>query len=101
MDTCAAIILIAIALAPQLFSTGCADACAESILAILSAIAQAQFKCCRLGMIVFQSNAIKVKKKTFLRYVGVARIFDWRGRPNSKSHAMTYSIFFEKKDLLS
>ena len=33
-----------IAVLPQLFLNGCADACAASILAILSAIAQAQFK---------------------------------------------------------
>ena len=39
-----------------------ACACAASILAILSTIAQAQFKYCRLGIIVFQSNVIKVKK---------------------------------------
>ena len=32
-----------VALAPQLFLNGCADACAASILAILSAIAQVQF----------------------------------------------------------
>ena len=35
---------LAIALAPQLFLNGCSDACAASILAILSAIAQAQVK---------------------------------------------------------
>ena len=53
VGTCAAIIdgqawgatiSLAIELAQQLFLSGCADACAESILAILSAIAQAQFK---------------------------------------------------------
>ena len=53
VGTCAAIIeaqawsatiLLAIALAPQLFLNGCADACAASILAILNAIAQPQFK---------------------------------------------------------
>ena len=44
LGTCAANISLAIALAPQLFLNGCADACAASILAILSAIAQAQFK---------------------------------------------------------
>ena len=44
LGTCAATILLAIALAPQLFLNGCADACTASILAILSAIAQAQFK---------------------------------------------------------
>ena len=44
MGTCGATILLAIALAPQLFLNGCADTCAASILVILSAIAQAQFK---------------------------------------------------------
>ena len=42
VGTCCATILLAIALAPELFLNGCADACAASILAILSAIAQAQ-----------------------------------------------------------
>ena len=42
--TCAATILLAIALARQLYLNDCADACAASILAILSAIVQAQFK---------------------------------------------------------
>ena len=41
---CGATIVLAIALAPQLFLKGCADACSASILAILSAIAQAQFE---------------------------------------------------------
>ena len=83
-------------LAPQLFFNSSADACAASILAILSAIVQAQLKYCRSGMIVFQSNVIKVKKKTFTRYIGIARIFDLRGGPNRKSHAMTLSKIFEK-----
>ena len=78
VGTCGATILLAISLALQLFLNDCADACAASILAILSAIALAQIKYCRLGMIVFQSNVIKVKKKTFTRYIGVAKIFDWR-----------------------
>ena len=95
-----ATILLAIALSLQLFLNGCADACAASILAILSAIALAQFKYCRLGMIVFRSNVLKVKKKPFVRYIGVARIFDWRGGPNRKSHAITLSKFFEKRDFL-
>ena len=56
VGSCGATVLLAIALAPQLFLNGCADACAASILAILSASAiQIQ-----LGMIVFQSNVIKV-----------------------------------------
>ena len=50
---------LAIALAPQLFLKGCADACAASILAILSASAIQ----IRFGMIIVQSNVIKVKKK--------------------------------------
>ena len=29
-------------------------------------------------MVVFQSNVIKADKKTLTRYLGVARIFDWR-----------------------
>ena len=33
-------------------------------------------------------------------YVGLAGMFDWGGRPNRKSHAMTTSNFFEKKDFL-
>ena len=41
-QACGATISLAIALAPQLFLNGCADA--TSILAILSAIAQAQVK---------------------------------------------------------
>ena len=41
---CGATISLAIALVPQLFLNGCIDACAASILAILSAIAQAQVK---------------------------------------------------------
>ena len=45
MGTCGATILLAIALAPQLFLNGCANASAATFLAILSAIAQAQFKC--------------------------------------------------------
>ena len=63
VGTCAATILLAIALTPQLLLTCYADACAANILTILSAIAQAQFKYCRLGMIAFLSNVIKVKKK--------------------------------------
>ena len=43
-QACGATSLLAIALEPQLFLNGCADACAASILAILSAIAQAQVK---------------------------------------------------------
>ena len=100
MGTCAATILPAIALAPQLFLSGCADSCAASILSLLNAIARAQFKYSVLGMIAFQSNVIKVKKKAFTRYVGVARIFDWRVEPNRKSQAMTLSKFFEKRQFL-
>ena len=44
VGTCVATILLAIALVPQLFLNSCADACAASIFAILSAIAQAQVK---------------------------------------------------------
>ena len=43
-QACSATISLAIALVPQLFLNSCADACAASILAILSAIAQAQVK---------------------------------------------------------
>ena len=43
-QACSATMLRAIALAPQLFLNGCADACTASIWATLSAIAQAQFK---------------------------------------------------------
>ena len=100
LGTCDATILRAIALALLLFLNGCADAFTASILAILSAIGQAQFKYNRLGMIVFQSNVIKVKKKQFARYIDLARIFDWRWGPNRKSYAMTLSKFFEKKDYL-
>ena len=42
--TCSATISLMIALAPQLFLNDCADTCAASILAILSAIVQAQIK---------------------------------------------------------
>ena len=89
MGSCGATILLAIVFAQQLFLNGCADACAASILAILSAIAQAQFKYCKLGIIVFQANVIKVKEKTFTRYIGIATIFHWKGGPKRKSHAMT------------
>ena len=58
MGTCAATILHAIALVPQFFLNGYADASAASISAILSAFAIQ----IRLGMIVFQSYVIKVKK---------------------------------------
>ena len=44
VGSCAATILLAIALAPQLFLDGYAEAYTASILAILSAILQAQFK---------------------------------------------------------
>ena len=43
-NNCGATISLAIALAPQLFLDGCADGCTTSILAILSAITQAQVK---------------------------------------------------------
>ena len=73
MGSCAAImaaqacdktILLAVALAPQLFLNGCADACVPSILANLSAIAHTQFIYSIFKMMVFQSTVIKVKKKT-------------------------------------
>ena len=32
-----------------------------------------------------------------MRHIGVARIFDWGGGPNRKSHAMTSSQFFEEE----
>ena len=44
VGTCVATILLAIALVPQLFLSSCTDACAASIFAILSAIAQVQVK---------------------------------------------------------
>ena len=44
VGTCGSTILLVIVLALQLFLSGCADPCAASSLAILSAIAQAQFK---------------------------------------------------------
>ena len=56
---CAATILLAIAFAPQFFLNGCAGTSTTSIVATLSASAIQ----IRLGMIVFQSNVIKVKKK--------------------------------------
>ena len=42
-QACGATISLGIALAPQLFLNGSADACAASILAILSAIAQVKY----------------------------------------------------------
>ena len=93
---CGPTILLAIALAPQSFLNGCADDCVASILAILNAITQAQLKYCRSGMIVFQSNVIKVKKKAFTRYIGVTRIFDSRVGSNCKSHAMTSQNFLKR-----
>ena len=74
------------------------NTCTASILAILRAIMQAQLKYCRLGMIVLQSNVIKVPKITFTRYIGVARIFAWMGEPNRKSHTMTSTKFFERRE---
>ena len=44
VQACGGTISLAITLAPQSFLNGCADACAASNLAILSAIAQAQVK---------------------------------------------------------
>ena len=41
---CAATILLVVGLATQLLLNSCADFCAESILAILRAIVQVQFK---------------------------------------------------------
>ena len=35
-----------------------------------------------------------------MSYIGVARILDWRGETNRKSHAMTLSKFFEKREIL-
>ena len=42
---------------------------------------------------------IKVSKKTLTRYISEGRIFDW-GEANRKSHVMTSSIFFEKRNFL-
>ena len=44
---------------------------------------------------------IKANKKTSTRYICVARIFDWRGRPNRKSYVMTSSKFFEKRRIFT
>ena len=64
VGTCSATILLAIALALQLFF----NACTTSILEILNKIAQAvDYKDSRLEMIVFQSNVIKGKRKKHLR----------------------------------
>ena len=46
-------------------------------------------------MIVFQSM-IKVKKKSFSRYIGVAKNFDWRRGLNRKSNVRTLLKFFEE-----
>ena len=35
-----------------------------------------------------------------MRYIGVARIFDWRGGSNCKTHATTLSKFFKKRIFL-
>ena len=78
---------------------------------ILSTIGPGQFKYiryipvyCRLEMIVFQSNVIKVTKKIFTRYIGLglARIFDWRGWPNHKSKITRNDVYqnFQKRDFL-
>ena len=48
-------------------------------------------------MIVFQSNVIKVKKKTFTRYIGVARIFNWRAKPQITRNDVIE--FFRKEEL--
>ena len=37
-------------------------------------------------MIVFQSNVIKVNKKTLARYIGVAKIFDWGRKGQTANH---------------
>ena len=61
----------------------CDSTCAAIILKIALTLALqmfyqfwAQLKYCRSGMIISQSNVIKVKKETFMRYISVARIFD-------------------------
>ena len=49
-------------------------------------------------MIVFQSNVIEVNNKTLTWYIGVVRIFDWKGgKSNHKSHVMTSTKFFEEE----
>ena len=35
-----------------------------------------------------------------MKCIGLARMFDWGERPNCKSHAMTSSKIFEKKEFL-
>ena len=51
-------------------------------------------------MIVFQSNVIKVNKKTLTRCIDVVRNFDWGGRSNHKSLVTTSTKFFEKRNYL-
>ena len=49
-------------------------------------------------MIVFQSNVIKVKKKTLTRYIGVTRIFDW-GEAKPQITRNDVIKIFQKKGL--
>ena len=42
---------------------------------------------------------IKVKEKTFTRHSHTT-IFDWKGGPKRKSHAIMLSKFFKKSDFL-
>ena len=52
-------------------------------------------------MIVFQSNVIKVHKKTSTRYVSVARIFDWAGEGKPQFTRNDVTKIFRKKGLFA
>ena len=47
------------------------------------------------GQRELQEEANKRKKISIASYIGVAKIFDWGGGPNHKSHAMTSSKIFK------
>ena len=52
-------------------------------------------------MIVFQSNVIKVNKKTLTRYISVARIFDRGERSNRKITRNDVIKIFRKEGLFT
>ena len=52
-------------------------------------------------MIVFQSNVIKVDKKTLTRYIGVARIFDWEGEAEPQLKRDDVIKIFPKQGLFT
>ena len=52
-------------------------------------------------MIVFQSNVVKVNKKTLTRYIGIVRIFDWRGEAKPQITRNDVIKIFRKEGLFT